>query len=115
MNDHIVYNLQKGDALAAEIEPTTPERRSWICVYPYKTVRFGQVDPPAKWCYRVRCFEVDKRLLAERNNDLDGDEEFIITREDIRLTTIDELEECLLRWIHGEIDLIDPYRCDYPC
>src|SRR4051794_17840744 len=36
MDDMIVYNLHKGEALAAEIEPSTFGRRSWICVYPYK-------------------------------------------------------------------------------
>jgi len=115
MDDMIVYNLHKGEALAAEIEPSTPERRSWICVYPYKEPLVEFDSPAAPWRYRVRCIEIDRQLLAERNNDLDGDEQFIITREDVRLTTVEELEETLSRWMRGKGELTFTNRCDYPC
>jgi hypothetical protein len=115
LDEYAVRNLYREGVLAAEVEPSVPERRSWIGVYAYKEPLFGPPDPAAEWRYRVRWLEVDRHRLAEREGSLEGDEDFIIWRGDVRVNSLTELAETLARWVLLEVQLTFPSHCGYPC
>ena len=117
LNLTILQNLNKGEVIAAEVDATAVGRRSWIGIYPFKDRAllenpFYRGDPP--WRYRIRWFEVDVSDLESRHYDLDGDEGFIISRADLIVDSLDNLEALLATWKVPQEKLTFPYSCNYP-
>ena len=111
---YVVLNLHRREALAAEVEASTPDRRSWIAVRAFKDSWSGLKLSEAPWVYTAKWIEIDKRHLEERIYGLDGDEDFIIVRGEVRVSTPEKLRESLSPWMNGQVILNYSYLCDYP-
>lgn len=88
--------------LAAEVPASQPDRRAWISVRP-----LGDSQ------YDVVYFEIERQHIDEVIESWDYDE-FLLNRQELRVTGEDELERILAQWTNNLESLVEPYFCDYP-
>ncbi len=88
--------------LAAEVHASRPDRRAWVSVRP-----LGGSE------YDVVYFEVERQHIDEVIESWDYDE-FLLNRQELRVTGEDDLERTLAQWVDDLETLVQPYFCDYP-
>lgn len=113
--------LHRGQALAAEILATGPERLAWVGVYPLNLDwqstqnllrRRGVVVPPnSDRAYRIRVFEVQRQLVDEDMSigepDLDNFIDEVVFGDETLISRLKALSVGVER-------LALPYRSNYP-
>jgi hypothetical protein len=115
LDDAFIWNLRRGEVLATEVEASSPDRKSWVGVYPFTVDERDDLSHSSEGTkYRLRWFEVPVSDLEERNYNLDGDEAFIVTCRDETVDSLDKVEALLSKWQISSSSFSFPYTCNYP-
>ncbi|MFF4312721.1 hypothetical protein ACWCY6_14250 [Streptomyces sp. 900105755] len=92
--------LMSKSEIAARRAPSSAESESWIWVIPLRSGEF-----------RVRAFEVLRDLLADGNDIYDGNMSIV---HDEVVSSIDDVDESVIRAGVDPEELDVPWKCDFP-
>jgi hypothetical protein len=110
----VIDRLKFGKRLAAEVVALSESRRAWIGIHPFKVSyleEYPDVADQLPWRFQVRVIEVDKSFDYDK---LDLHPEYIYTRYDMTIESIQQVKEKLAEFGVDFEQLCDPSECHYP-
>jgi hypothetical protein len=111
VEESILERLRQGARLYGELPASEPRLRAWVGIYPFKGSPYGPRDDNEDvlpWRYRVRKFEVDRKLI---DGEYDIHEEELERKDDAIVDSEAALIHLLRRW--PGLDLSE-HPADYP-
>jgi hypothetical protein len=98
MDEESISCLESGVRLFAELPASSPDRRAWLGIYPFKGTPFGARPDNSEflpWRFRIRKFEVDRKLI---DGNYDVHEEELLSSEHWIVETVGEVSTVISRW-----------------
>jgi hypothetical protein len=94
-------------SIAAEIQASDPERRSWVIVYPPNPA-FKQQH------FEIKRFEMSTDLMELANSSIQIDDSELVNFISLSVNTLEEVSNILNDW-HIPLESFNaPWRVDYP-